>query len=60
VRSQPIDMARALIFLGSDLAGFVSGEFLDVDFGMNSLELAGINPMRTSWTMREALGTPPA
>lgn len=53
--AEPIDMARALAFLGSDLAGFLSGVFLDVDYGMNALELAGINPIRTGWTMDEQL-----
>lgn len=53
--AEAIDMARALLFLGSDLAGFVSGSFLDVDFGMNALELSGATPMRTKWTFRDAM-----
>lgn len=53
--AEAIDMARALLFLGSDLAGFVSGAFLDVDYGMNALELSGVNPMRTKWTFKDAL-----
>lgn len=58
--AEAIDMARALLFLGSDLAGFVSGVFLDVDFGMNALELSGTNPMRTKWTFAAALSQPAA
>ncbi len=58
--AEPVDMARALVFLGSDLAGFISGVFLDVDFGMNALELAGINPMRTRWAFSTALAKQPA
>ncbi|ALJ21945.1 SDR family oxidoreductase [Microbacterium sp. No. 7] len=58
--AEPADMARTLVFLGSDLAGFVSGSFFDVDFGMNALELAGIAPMRTKWTMHESLSAQPA
>lgn len=54
--AEPDDMARALVFLGSDLAGFISGVLLDVDYGMNALELAGINPMRTKWTFADTLG----
>lgn len=53
--AEPIDMAKTLVFLGSDLAGFVSGVFLDVDYGMNALELSGINPMRTKWTFADTL-----
>ncbi|MBL3699543.1 SDR family oxidoreductase [Leucobacter luti] len=53
--AEPLDMARALVFLGSDLAGFISGVFLDVDYGMNALELAGVNPMRTRWTFADTL-----
>lgn len=53
--AEPEDMAKALVFLGSDLAGFISGVFLDVDYGMNALELAGINPMRTRWTFAQSL-----
>lgn len=53
--AEAVDMARALLFLGSDLAGFVSGVFLDVDYGMNALEISGVNPMRTNWTFQQAL-----
>lgn len=52
--AEPLDMARALTFLGSDLAGFISGVCLDVDYGMNALELAGVNPMRTKWTFADS------
>ncbi|MGO1543635.1 MAG: SDR family oxidoreductase [Gulosibacter sp.] len=58
--AEPIDMAKTLVFLGSDLAGFVSGVFLDVDYGMNALELSGINPMRTKWTFADTLSKQPA
>ncbi|MBO1901333.1 SDR family oxidoreductase [Leucobacter weissii] len=53
--AEPLDMARALAFLGSDLGGFLSGVHLDVDYGMNALELAGITPMRTNRTLAEML-----
>lgn len=49
------DMAKALAFLGSDLASYVSGVHLSVDFGMNSLELAGLKDDRLSWTLRGVL-----
>lgn len=58
--AEAVDMARVLTFLGSDLAGYVSGAHLSVDFGMNSLELAGLRPDRLRWTMRDALASQPA
>ncbi|MCS5736068.1 SDR family oxidoreductase [Herbiconiux daphne] len=58
--AEAVDMARVLTFLGSDLAGYVSGAHLSVDFGMNSLELAGLKPDRLRWTMRDALSAQPA
>ncbi len=58
--AESVDMARVLTFLGSDLAGYVSGAHLRVDFGMNALQLAGINPDRLQWTMRESLSGQPA
>jgi NAD(P)-dependent dehydrogenase (short-subunit alcohol dehydrogenase family) len=53
--AESIDMARVLVFLGSDLAGYVSGSHVSVDYGMNSLELAGLAPDRLSWTLRGVL-----
>ncbi|KQO97466.1 SDR family oxidoreductase [Leifsonia sp. Leaf264] len=53
--AESVDMARVLAFLGSDLAGYVSGVHLSVDYGMNSLELAGLAPDRLSWTLRGVL-----
>ncbi|MWB97560.1 SDR family oxidoreductase [Agromyces seonyuensis] len=53
--AESVDMARVLAFLGSDLAGYVSGSHLSVDFGMNALELAGIAPDRLGWTLRGVL-----
>jgi NAD(P)-dependent dehydrogenase (short-subunit alcohol dehydrogenase family) len=53
--AESVDMAKALAFLGSDLASYVSGVHLSVDYGMNSLELAGLQPDRLSWTLRGVL-----
>ncbi|GAA1967918.1 SDR family oxidoreductase [Agromyces allii] len=50
--AESADMAKVLAFLGSDLASYVSGLHLSVDYGMNSLELAGLAPDRLSWTLR--------
>ncbi|MFT4158312.1 MAG: SDR family oxidoreductase [Microbacterium sp.] len=49
--AESVDMARVLAFLGSDLAGYVSGAHLCVDFGMNAQQLAGLAPDRLSWTL---------
>ena len=53
--AQSEDMARALVFLGSDLAGYVSGTHLSVDFGMNAQELVGIRPDRLGWTLASVM-----
>jgi NAD(P)-dependent dehydrogenase (short-subunit alcohol dehydrogenase family) len=53
--AESVEMARVLAFLGSDLAGYVSGVHLSVDYGMNALELAGLSPDRLSWTLRGVL-----
>ncbi|MET4156544.1 SDR family oxidoreductase [Agromyces sp. PvR057] len=53
--AESVDMAKALAFLGSDLASYVSGVHLSVDYGMNALELAGLQPDRLSWTLRGVL-----
>ncbi|WP_243076333.1 SDR family oxidoreductase [Microbacterium sp. SS28] len=53
--AESIEMARVLTFLGSDLAGYVSGVHLSVDYGMNALEIAGLSPDRLSWTLRGVL-----
>lgn len=58
--AESVDMARVLTFLGSDLAGYVSGSHISVDYGMNSLELAGLAPDRLSWTLRGVLSRQPA
>lgn len=58
--AESVDMARALVFLGGDLAGYVSGAHLSVDFGMNSQMLAGQTPDRTTWTLRGVLSKQPA
>jgi NAD(P)-dependent dehydrogenase (short-subunit alcohol dehydrogenase family) len=58
--AESVDMARVLTFLGSDLAGYVSGSHVSVDYGMNSLELAGLAPDRLSWTLRGVLSRQPA
>ncbi|PTT66201.1 hypothetical protein DBR22_11170 [Arthrobacter sp. HMWF013] len=58
--AESVDMARALVFLGGDLASYVSGAHLSVDFGMNSQVLAGQAPDRTSWTLRGVLSRQPA
>ncbi|MFT4306582.1 MAG: SDR family oxidoreductase [Microbacterium sp.] len=49
--AESVDMARVLVFLGSDLAGYVSGAHLSVDYGMNALQLAGLSPDRLGWTL---------
>lgn len=46
------EMAQVLTFLGSDLASYVSGVHLSVDFGMNAQQLAGITPDRLGWSLR--------
>ncbi|MGI9825005.1 SDR family oxidoreductase [Agromyces sp. Marseille-Q5079] len=53
--AESVDMAKALAFLGSDLASYVSGVHLSVDYGMNALELAGLQPDRLTWTLRGVL-----
>lgn len=53
--AESVDMAKALAFLGSDLASYVSGVHLSVDYGMNALELAGLSPDRLSWTLRSVM-----
>lgn len=49
------DMAKVLAFLGSDLASYVSGTHLSVDFGMNSQQIAGLTEDRLGWTLRDVL-----
>lgn len=53
--AESVDIARVLAFLGSDLAGYVSGVHLSVDFGMNAQQLAGLAPDRLGWTFAQAL-----
>ncbi|WP_394554799.1 SDR family oxidoreductase [Agromyces sp. MMS24-JH15] len=53
--AESVDMAKVLAFLGSDLASYVSGSHVSVDYGMNSLQLAGLEPDRLSWTLRGVL-----
>jgi NAD(P)-dependent dehydrogenase (short-subunit alcohol dehydrogenase family) len=49
------EMAQVLAFLGSDLASYMSGAHLSVDFGMNAQQLAGLVPDKLSWTLRGVL-----
>lgn len=58
--AESIDMARVLIFLGSDLAGYVSGEHVCVDYGMNAREIAGLSPDRLNWTFETVMSRQPA
>ncbi|MFT4234110.1 MAG: SDR family oxidoreductase [Microbacterium sp.] len=58
--AESAEMARVLAFLGSDLAGYVSGTHLSVDFGMNAQQIAGIAPDRLSWTFDSVLNRAPA
>lgn len=53
--AESVDMAKVLAFLGSDLASYVSGAHLSVDYGMNALQLAGLQPDRLSWSLRGVL-----
>lgn len=53
--AESVEMAKVLAFLGSDLASYVSGVHLSVDFGMNSQQISGIVPDRMTWTLRTAL-----
>nr|WP_302051498.1 SDR family oxidoreductase [Rathayibacter sp. VKM Ac-2835] len=53
--AESVDMGRALAFLGSDLASYVSGAHLSVDFGMNAQMLTGASPDRTTWTLHGVL-----
>jgi NAD(P)-dependent dehydrogenase (short-subunit alcohol dehydrogenase family) len=53
--AESIDMAKVLAFVGSDLASYVSGVHFSVDYGMNSLEIAGLRPDRLTWTLRGVL-----
>ncbi|MFT4235618.1 MAG: SDR family oxidoreductase [Microbacterium sp.] len=57
--AESVDMARVLAFLGSDLAGYVSGAHLSVDFGMNARQLAGLAPDRLGWTLVGAMSRNP-
>ncbi|MFT4051499.1 MAG: SDR family oxidoreductase [Microbacterium sp.] len=57
--AESIDMARVLAFLGSDLAGYVSGAHLSVDFGMNAQQLAGLAPDRLGWTLASVMSRTP-
>lgn len=58
--AESIEMAKVLVFLGSDLASYVSGVHLSVDFGMNALQLSGLTPDRMSWTLRSAVSRQPS
>ncbi|MFT4123797.1 MAG: SDR family oxidoreductase [Microbacteriaceae bacterium] len=58
--AEAADMARVLVFLGSDLAGYVSGEHICVDFGMNAKEIAGLSPDRLGWTFQAVMSRQPA
>ncbi|KHK97831.1 hypothetical protein LK09_10140 [Microbacterium mangrovi] len=50
--AESIEMAKVLAFLGSDLASYVSGAHISVDYGMNALQIAGLQPDRLTWTLR--------
>lgn len=56
--AESVDMGRVLAFLGSDLAGYVSGAHLSVDFGANSLQLIGASPDRSHWTLHGRVAQP--
>lgn len=53
--AESAEVGRVLAFLGSDLASYVSGTHLSVDFGMNGLQIAGLRPEKLGWTLRSAL-----
>ncbi|MCZ9881986.1 SDR family oxidoreductase [Arthrobacter sp. B2a2-09] len=57
--AESVEMAKVLAFLGSDLASYVSGAHLSVDFGMNARQIAGLEPDRLGWTLRGVLSRQP-
>ena len=42
--AEPKEMAWPLVFMGSDVASYMSGTMMDVDAGTNAMMLAGIMP----------------
>ena len=58
--AESVEMAKVLAFLGSDLASYVSGTHLSVDFGMNTLQVAGLEPDRLGWTLRSVMSRQPS
>jgi NAD(P)-dependent dehydrogenase (short-subunit alcohol dehydrogenase family) len=57
--AESVDMGRVLAFLGSDLASYVSGAHLSVDYGANSLQLIGLSPDRGRWTLHDRFAPQP-
>ncbi|WP_024795616.1 SDR family oxidoreductase [Tomitella biformata] len=57
--AESAEMAKVLAFLGSDLASYVSGAHLSVDFGANAMQIAGLQPDRLGWTLRDVLSRQP-
>ncbi|MFH8249046.1 SDR family oxidoreductase [Microbacterium sp. B2969] len=53
--AESVEMAKVLAFVGSDLASYVSGAHVSVDYGTNALEIAGLAPDRLTWTLRGVL-----
>ncbi|MBO0909814.1 SDR family oxidoreductase [Arthrobacter sunyaminii] len=53
------EMAQVLVFLGSDMASYISGAHISVDFGMNARTLAGLDPEKLRWTLHGVLSRQP-
>ncbi len=45
------EMAEPIVFLNSDMASYISGVLLEVDFGSNIVQVAGINPDSFNYTL---------
>ena len=58
--AESVEMAKVLAFIGSDLASYVSGVHLSVDYGMSAQQLSGRVPERMRWSLQTALNRQPA
>jgi NAD(P)-dependent dehydrogenase (short-subunit alcohol dehydrogenase family) len=53
--AESVEMAKVLAFVGSDLASYVSGSHISVDYGMSAQQLSGQVPERMRWSLEGAL-----